>query len=114
MAGTKLLTRKNCFYDTLRFDQPEIRVYHRAGKGKRCPSYLLKCGCCNEKLEIHCADDGLEIGGVNGAIDDWREILLPLLLFEKKGSRLVDRATPKKASIASPERRFASTYSSSR
>ena len=32
------------------------------------------------RLEIHYSEDGLEIGGVNGAIADWREILLPLLL----------------------------------
>ena len=48
------------------------------------PRYLLKCGCCDEKLEIYYDDDGLEINGVNGAIEDWREILLPLLLIEKK------------------------------
>jgi len=43
------------------------------------PRYLLKCGCCEEKLEIYYDDEGLEINGVNGSIDDWREILLPLL-----------------------------------
>ncbi len=54
------------------------------------PRYLLKCGCCDEKLEIHYSDDGLEIGGVNGAIQDWQEILLPLLLIEHKGDKLID------------------------
>ena len=44
----------------------------------------LKCGCCDEKLEIYYTDDGLEINGVNGAMDDWREILLPLLEKDKK------------------------------
>jgi adenine specific DNA methylase Mod len=80
----RTLKRNNKFYDTARFGQPEIRVYHKAGKGKRSPRYLLKCGCCDEKLEIHYAEDGLEIGGVNGAIEDWREILLPLLRIEEK------------------------------
>ena len=79
------------FYDTSRFGQPQIRVYHKKGTGKRSPRYLLRCGCCEQKLEVHYADDGLEIGGVNGTIEDWREILLPLLLIERKGSRLVDR-----------------------
>jgi hypothetical protein len=74
-----LLRRRNRFYDTARFGQPEIRVYHRRGMAKKTPRYLLKCGCCKERLEIHYAADGLEIGGVNGAIADWREILLPLL-----------------------------------
>ena len=71
--------RRNPFCDTTRFGQPQIRVYHRAGKGKRMPRYLLKCGCCPSKLEIYYDKSGLEIGGVNGAIEDWREILMPLL-----------------------------------
>jgi len=87
----KVLRRRNRFYDTRRFGQPEIRVYHKRAKGKRCPRYLLKCGCCEEKLEIYYAADGLEIGGVNGALQDWREILLPLLLIERKGKRLSDK-----------------------
>jgi len=86
-----ILKRRNRFYDTTRFGQPEIRVYHKAGKGKKSPRYLLKCGCCQEKLQIYYADDGLEIGGVNGTIEDWREILLPLLLIEQKGRKFRDR-----------------------
>jgi hypothetical protein len=59
------------------------------------PRYLLQCGCCDEKLEVYYSDDGLEIGGVNGAIEDWREILLPLLLIEHKGDKLIDRKNSK-------------------
>ena len=84
----KILKRSNRFYDTARYGQPQIRVYHRKGERKKAPRYLLKCGCCGQKLEICYADDGLEIGGVNGAIEDWRDILLPLLLVERKGKRL--------------------------
>ena len=87
----KVLKRANRFYNTARFGQPEIRVHHKKGGPKKTSRYLLKCGCCDQKLEIYYAEDGLEIGGVNGAIDDWREILLPLLLIEKHGTRLVDR-----------------------
>ena len=87
----KVLKRKNRFYDNERFEQPQIRVYHKKGTGKRCPRYLLKCGCCEQKIEIYYDEDGLEVGGVNGAIEDWREILLPLLLIEKKGSTFIDR-----------------------
>ena len=83
--------RTNRFYDTKRFGQAQIRVYHKAGVGKRSPRYLLKCGCCDQRLEIYYAKDGLEIGGVNGSIDDWREILLPLLLIEEKTGRLIKR-----------------------
>ena len=85
-----ILKRRNQFYDTRRFGQPQIRVYHKKGKGKRMPRYLLKCGCCDEKLEIYYSDDGLEIGGVNGAIEDWCEILLPLLLIEENKGNLID------------------------
>jgi hypothetical protein len=80
----KIPERSNRFYDTSRFGHPQIRVYHRKGKGKKCSRYLLKCGCCDQKLEIHYAEDGLEIGGVNGAVEDWREILLPLLQIKGK------------------------------
>ncbi|MEW6685639.1 MAG: hypothetical protein AB1393_05470 [Candidatus Edwardsbacteria bacterium] len=90
----RILARANRFYDTTRFGQPEIRIYHRRQKGKKGPRYLLKCGCCQEKLEIYYADDGLEIGGVNGSIEDWREILLPLLLVELKGKKSIDKSKP--------------------
>ena len=86
----KVLKRSNKFYDSARFGQPQIRLRHRTGRGAKSPSYVLRCGCCDERLEIHYADDGLEIGGVNGALEDWREILLPLLLIERRGRRLVD------------------------
>jgi hypothetical protein len=82
-----VMKRRNRFYDTSRFGQPEIRVYHKKGVGKKCPRYLLKCGCCEEKLEIYYSEDGLEIGGVNGAIQDWRQILLPLLAMKRKRER---------------------------
>jgi len=79
--------RKNKFYDTSKYGQPQIRVYHKKGIGKKSPRYLLKCGCCEQKLEIFYSEDGLEIGGVNGAIQDWRDILLPLLLIEQHGDK---------------------------
>jgi len=83
LGKMKIQERSNRFYDTTRFGQPQIRVYHRKGKGKRSPRYLLKCGCCEQQLEIYYAEDGLEIGGVNGTIEDWRELLLPLLKTKK-------------------------------
>ena len=86
----KILTRSKRIYDTARFGQPEIRIRHRPATGKKCPHYVLRCGCCAENLRIDYADDGLEIGGVNGAIEDWREILLPLLLVERRGKRFID------------------------
>ena len=91
----KIRKRSNCFYNTSLYGYPQIRVYHRRGSGKKCPRYLLKCGCCKEKVEIYYSDDGLEINGVNGAIEDWRDILLPLLLIEDKGGKLVAKEVPK-------------------
>ena len=62
---------------------PQIRVYRKKGSGKKMSRYLLKCGCCDEKLKIYYDDEGLEINGVSGSIEDWCEILLPLLRIEK-------------------------------
>ena len=81
----EILKRTNCFYCTRPEGYPQIRVYHKEGSVKIMPRYLLKCGCCDEKLEIYYDDEGLEINGVNGSIEDWREILLPLLRIGKKG-----------------------------
>ncbi len=41
---------------------------------------MLRCGCCAESFRLYCAEDGVEIDGVSGAIEDWREILLPSLV----------------------------------
>ena len=99
----RILKRQNRLYDSSRFGQPEIRVHHKAGKGKKSPRYLLKCGCCDQKLQIYYGDDGLEIGGVNGTIDDWREILLPLLFIGKGGKRFVDARRQEKAANKSED-----------
>lgn len=60
----------------------ELRVYHRQGHGKRSPRLLIKCGDCENALDIYHDPkhpEDLEIGGVLGSIENWREILLPLL-----------------------------------
>jgi hypothetical protein len=103
----RILKRSNRFYDTRRFGQPQIRVRHRRGGGVRSPSYVLRCGCCSQKLEIFYSDDGLEMGGVNGAIEDWWEILLPLLRIERRGGRLVDLALSHERSANKPSQRAA-------
>lgn len=58
-----------------------LRVYRRAAVGKKSPRVLIKCGDCDNKLEIHYDPEraDLEIADVLGSIDNWREILLPLL-----------------------------------
>ena len=57
----------------------QLRVYHRKSIRKQDPRYLIKCGCCDEKVEIYYGGSTLEINGVLGSVEDWREILLPLL-----------------------------------
>ena len=71
--------RKNRLYSIRPDGYPQIRVYHKKAKGKKTARYLLKCGCCENKAEVWYDHEGLEIGGVHGSIEDWREILLPLL-----------------------------------
>lgn len=56
-----------------------LRVTHRCGAGKRMNRYLVRCGCCERRLEIHYDDQMLEIGGVMAPIANWRELLGSLL-----------------------------------
>ena len=63
----------------------QLRVFHRKRVGKLDPRYLIKCGCCNEKVEIYYGGGTLEINGVMGSAEDWGEILLPLLGGRKPG-----------------------------
>lgn len=67
-----------------------LRLSRRKAHDKKSARILIKCGCCNERLEIYFDDkviheqslespNTLEIGGVMGTIDQWRKILLPLL-----------------------------------
>src|SRR5262249_28188447 len=69
-----------------------LRVYHQEGRGKRMPRYLIKCGDCDERLEIYYSADMLEINGAIASVENWREMLLPLLYPEQaaRGTRGVD------------------------
>ena len=44
-----------------------------------CNRYLVKCGCCDNHVEIYYDGESLEINGVNANLNEWRNILLPLL-----------------------------------
>ena len=65
-----------------------IRVSHRAarkrGRGEISPRYLLRCGCCDQAVHIYYDHESLEINGVHGSIENWREILLPLLRMKRR------------------------------
>lgn len=62
-----------------------IRTFHRSRKGKRDPRFLFKCGCCDSKLEVYYGEDSLEINGVMGSVENWRELLMPLLEMKLEG-----------------------------
>ena len=63
------------------------RKAHKKGRITHRPRIRVKCGCCEQAVEIcHEAtptgnenQDILEINGVHGTIDQWRKVLLPLL-----------------------------------
>ena len=78
-TNQKLLRRRPDGYSAL-------RVYHRRGYGKKSPRLLIKCGDCDNKFKIYYDRDGedLEIAGVFGSVENWREILLPLLKKPRK------------------------------
>lgn len=63
-----ILKRTNRFYYTRPNGYPQIRIYHKKGSEKKMPRYLLKCGCCDEKLEIYYDDEALEINDGSGGV----------------------------------------------
>ena len=49
------------------------------------PCITVRCGCCKVKLEIYpegTTGGTIEIGGVLGTRDQWRQVLLPVLGME--------------------------------
>jgi hypothetical protein len=85
-----------------------IRVSHRAerkrGPGHISPRYSLRCGCCDQTVQIYYDTDGLEINGVNGSIENWREILLPLLRMRRRGKYFTADAIQRRMPKSSPKR----------
>lgn len=69
-----------------------LRVWSRRGRQIKSPSIRVKCGCCGEAVVIYfdkepsgnTSADTLEINGVNGTVDQWRTVLLPLLGLDNK------------------------------
>lgn len=64
----------------------KLRIYYKKGTKRQSPRYLIKCGDCNNSIEIYYEDGkvsyrekSLEINGVMASIEEWRKILLPLL-----------------------------------
>lgn len=60
-----------------RFGEP--RVFWRKAKGKKLSSVLIKCECCNQRVEIYYEKGNhkgkyLEINGVNAEEQFWKEL----------------------------------------
>jgi hypothetical protein len=65
---------------------------------------LLRCGCCNRSVEIYYDPEGLEINGVNGSVENWREILLPLLGKKRRGKVFVPEKVQRGIPMSGPKR----------
>ncbi len=87
--------RSNRFHDTTRFGHPQVRIYPRKGTGKKCSRYLLKCGCCGQKLEIYYAEDGLEIGGSMEPLRIDGKFFFPFEEEKRKTLKKLDRGGEK-------------------
>lgn len=70
--------------------RPPFRVTHRKARKKKSASIRVKCGCCKEAVEIYPQKEPdenpsrnlIEINGVFGTMDQWRQVLCPLLGLE--------------------------------
>ena len=70
---------------------PPLRVtrrkeYRLSSRRTISPRIKIKCGCCDKSVEIYHENktdnphrDTLEINGVLASVDQWRQVLLPLL-----------------------------------
>lgn len=80
-----------------------LRVWDIPATAKKGTHLRIKCGCCDQKVVIHYGldEDGdtLEINGVLGSVENWREVLLPLL--ERKPSAT---ARPRKKTARTKKR----------
>jgi len=55
------------------------RVTHAQPSRKKLAKYTIKCGCCDNQIDVHYDDQILEIGGVAASRQEWAAILMPLL-----------------------------------
>ncbi len=56
-----------------------LRVFKRAARRKHSPRLTVKCGCCDQAVEIYYGDGTIEINGVIATLEEWRRLLRPLL-----------------------------------
>ena len=65
-----------------------LRVSRRKERHKQSARLRIKCGDCNKALDIFYDEEGLEIRGVHGSVENWREILFPLLAPKARTARV--------------------------
>jgi hypothetical protein len=58
-----------------------LRVSYRAARSKKSARCLVRCGCCEGRIEIYYSDDDdlIEINGVMANRSEWMRVLQPLL-----------------------------------
>lgn len=60
-------------------DVEKIRIKRSPETDKKLAGVKIKCGCCQQKFYIYIIDDKkLEIAGVVGTIEEWRELFKSL------------------------------------
>ncbi len=56
-----------------------LRAWSKPASKRMMARMRIKCGCCDQQVDIFHLENVLEINGVIGTVENWREILLPLL-----------------------------------
>lgn len=61
-----------------------LRIWASKPTRRKMARLLVKCGCCDEAVtlyhSVNTAPEILEINGVCASVQNWREVLLPVLL----------------------------------
>jgi hypothetical protein len=52
-------------------------------KTKKGAHVTLKCGCCDEKVIIYFSQDGIDINGVSGSLNNWKELFKKIFELSK-------------------------------
>lgn len=61
----------------------KVKVIEKTKRRDKHIRVTCECGCGNT-IDIYPWDDIWEVGGVVGSADEWRELLLPLLMEFKR------------------------------
>ena len=64
-----------------------LRVYAKKKTRRLSPHVLIRCGCCDEQVRIFHDKSSMEINGVQGSLENWREVLYPMLFSDATKQR---------------------------